>query len=292
MTGKRANGTNPRATGSNPRATDGHPPVASPGVGVEKAGQEVSPQITIPTGTDIPQEELAPGELRWVPNFLVEQHPHHFDPVEKKMDLSEVDERKSLEEGFMRSAQEAANWGEHDDECPERKGKECGCRANLEALKAGELKELERQPQWWTEGEVTKDCVLVRVDDGRDVKRTVPDPMSQTAKPIVIVVHEPERWICLSCAVSMRGKDIGHHCDPVVKARATAPIALSRTLSPDVKFGGAYRLTIHRDRAGEYHLGEMVVVDGKVAEERHIAGPESYNVIESALLAASDKLTP
>jgi hypothetical protein len=138
-----------------------------------------------------------------------------------------------------------------------------------------------------------KTAELVRVDDGRKVMKTVPDPVSQTAKPITIWQQEPPRWICMECAASMRGVDIDHHCDPHVRTRAKSLPELVRTLEPEVRFGGAYRLILWRDRQGEYWLGEEVVLDGKVVEQRTISGPCGYNVIEGTILtAAVARLTP
>ncbi len=293
MTGSRRDGTNPRAQGTNPRATGGDPPAAFPGGRELKAGQEVATQIfNGETATEMP-----PVGMR----FLTSSPTNPVQIGEKK-EMDEVEQEKAeATERFMKAAAEAKQWAEHDEECPARKGKECSCRALLAMLRTDGLSVLESKEFAWQEWSdlgktptrTDRTAKLVRVDDGRKVNRVVPDPMSQTAKPITIVVHEPPRWICLSCASSMRGTDIDHRCDPAIRAKANSPLELSRTLPPDVKFGGAYRLTFWRDRAGDYWLGEEVVVGGKVIEERTIAGPESYNVIEGAILDASvQRLTP
>lgn len=216
---------------------------------------------------------------------------------EKKLELAE-DEAK-----FMKTVAEAQSMSSHDDDCAQRKGKECGCRDNLRALESKELKVLESKTTEWStvvhhkkpkEPTIVREtAVLVRVDDGRTVSKTVPDPLSQTAKPITVTSREPPRWVCTACAASMRGTDIDHHCDDAVKNKAQRPIGLERTLPADVRFGGGYRLVLWRDRAGEYHLGEEVVAGNRVVEERHLYGPDAYNIIEGALLdAAVTKLAP
>ncbi len=206
------------------------------------------------------------------------------------------------EETFMKLVAEAKTLANHDDDCAFRKGKECGCRDNWRALKAKELKSHEEKKIEWNSvvyrpkglmETCPETATIVRVDDGRTVTRVVPDPLSQVAHPITVTHREPPRWVCLQCAASMRGTDIDHHCDETVRARAQRPIGLERTLPSDVRFGGGYRLTMWRDRSGDYLLGEEVVSDGRVIEERLIYGPDAYSVVEGALLdAAVTKLAP
>ncbi len=213
----------------------------------------------------------------------------------------------------MKGAAEASLLVSHDDDCAHRKGKECGCRENLRVLKAGGYSVLEEKKMNWVRTvyrkataeemaagqrkpvavEMTESATVVRVDDGRTVIRMIADPLSPRLPPIQLATHEPPRWICTSCAMSVRGTDLDHQCDDAVKAKASKPIGLERSIPLDVRFGGSYRLTIWRDQGGDYHLGEEVVADGRVVEERHLYGPETYNVIEGAILdAAVNKLTP
>lgn len=305
MSGRRDAGTNPRAMGTNPRAQADAPPVASSEGEGREAGREVATQIP-----EVTPQILTDGSLTsMVTDPLVPDgvaHSLRTDPEwtvgEKKENPSEVnatslaelaDEKDRAQDSFMAQAVQAQAMAGHDDECPSRKGKECSCRALLSALATEKLPELERKPMRWMENGILRNADLVRVDNGREVLKVIPDPISQTAKPITVSIHEPPRWVCLQCASSMRGTDLDHHCDPAVKAKAQAPLALSKQLPPDVKFGGAYRLTLWRDRQGEYHIGEEVVVGGKVIEERHLVGPESWNVIEGAMLDHADsRLTP
>lgn len=201
----------------------------------------------------------------------------------------ELEDRLAAEKAFMASAEEAARMDRHDDDCPLRKGKECSCRANLQDLEREVLPQLERRPYRWVDQGLTRDCVMVRVDDGLEVKKQIPDPISAQNPPITITEMLPPRWVCSACAMSIRGTNIDHRCDVAVLAKARSPLALSRTLPADVRFGGAYRLVLWRDRAGEYHLGEEVVVADRVVEQRPIAGPEPYNIIEAAILDAADR---
>lgn len=200
-----------------------------------------------------------------------------------------ADERRAAEEAFMKSAAAAQALAMHDDECPVRKGKECSCRVLLRELESGGLEVLEERPVRWVEQGMTRDAVLQRVDDGLEVTRMVADPISAQNPPIRVVEQLPPRWVCNRCAMSIRGTSIDHRCDAADLKKAQSPLALARTLPADVKFGGAYRLTLWRDRAGDYHLGEMLVVAGRVVDERPIAGPESFNTIDAALLDAADR---
>lgn len=316
----RTDGTNPRAQGTNPRAQRGTPPAASSGGGVENAGQEVTPQIPMcaapgcreraelggycgdhrATGmkplaevaTQIPlangsavavSQPAAGEELRGAESERAVVNPAHGDIAE------ELEDRLAAEKAFMASAEEAARMDRHDDDCPLRKGKECSCRANLQDLEREVLPQLERRPYRWVDQGLTRDCVMVRVDDGLEVKKQIPDPISAQNPPITITEQLPPRWVCSACAMSIRGTNIDHRCDVAVLAKARSPLALSRTLPADVRFGGAYRLVLWRDRAGEYHLGEEVVVADRVVEQRPIAGPEPYNIIEAAILDAADR---
>ncbi len=298
-----------------------HPPAASPHPPVSNAQREVSTQINentenpdavpgVRTSSDLarhqaevdrkdalrgfPKEsELSPGEKKILDEATVSP-----EESEKKLELAQEEAK------FMKSVADVAAMANHDDDCAQRKGKECGCRDNLRALRMGELKELEEKHCAWTTKvwrkkpleplEVQEKARLVRVDEGRQVARVIPDPLSpHLNKPITVFDFQPPRWICVDCAASMRGTDIDHHCDDAVKNRAQRPIGLERMLAPEVRFGGAYRLILWRDRAGEYHLGEQVVAGERVVEERHLYGPDAYNIIEGALLdAAVTKLAP
>ncbi len=285
------------------KPTKDTPPAASPGGEGRNARQEVSPQILVvgaanpggnPTPIVVQNRSLTPEELTAI---RAEQMPEVrvvSDAPEKK-ELSEAQlEQLEAEERFMKSALEATAQSPHDDECPTRKGKECGCRDNVRQVRAGKLKVLETVRQTYavvipvsadgTARMGQKTVELVRVDEGRTVTKMVPDPISAQNKPIPISVFEPPRWVCMSCSSAMRGTDIDHRCDETTLRKATEPMGLERTLPPDVKFGGGYRLTMWRDRAGEYHLGEEVIAGDRVVEERHLAGPEAWNVIEGAML--------
>lgn len=200
-----------------------------------------------------------------------------------------AEERRAEEERFMAAAAQAQALAQHDDDCPVRKGKGCSCRVLLRELESGGLKELERRPVRWVEDGMTWDAVLVRVDDGLEVVKMIGDPISAQNPHIRVTEQLPPRWVCNRCAMSIRGTSIDHRCDLADLKKAQSPLALARTLPADVKFGGAYRLTLWRDRAGDYHLGEMLVVAGRVVDERPIAGPESFNTIDAALLDAADR---
>lgn len=201
----------------------------------------------------------------------------------------DAEERRAEEERFMASAAAAQALAMHDDDCPVRKGKECSCRVLLRELESGALKELARNPVRWMENGVLRDAVLIQVDEGLEVVKMVADPISAQNPLIRVVEQLPARWVCNRCAMSIRGTSIDHRCDPADLKKAQSPLALARTLPADVKFGGAYRLFLWRDRGGDYHLGEMVVVAGRVIDERPIAGPESFNTIDAALLDAADR---
>lgn len=321
MSGRRADGTNPRAQGTNPRATEAVPGAASSGGGGGEARREVSTQINRLLTAEEASLALVSGETNQQA-LTIENRPltpeeivsfgsgdvRLMDPrwtvgEEKKMEP----EKDPAVEKFMRGAEEASSLSVHETDCVARKGKECACRDNLKALADGRLKELEKIECAFnnvvlqgggrgapaTETIERKTATLVRVDDGRKVSKVVPDPVSAQNPPITIWSMEPPRWICLSCALSMRGTDISHRCEEWRVTKVQAPPSLDQSIPPETKFGGQYRLTVWRDRAGDYHLGEEVVVGGRVVEERAIAGPEAWNVIEGAVLdAAVNKLSP
>ena len=206
----------------------------------------------------------------------------------------------------------------HDDECQTRRGKECNCRDNMLALDREELKVLEEKRCEWeettwrkptAEEAATKPAVksyavlksmaatLVRVDDGKVVERKIADPVSpDSGRTIVIEEQFPPRWVCTSCGQSMRSvtsDSVDHRCDDADLNRAQRSVSLEKTISSEARARGEYRLTVWRDGDGDYHLGEEVVVDGEVVAENHLCGPESYSVIEGAILDASvNKLIP
>lgn len=324
-TNPRARGTNPRAQ----QAQDGTPPAASSGGGAQDARQEVATQIPSDGAEEVrkfaEQEQqlrakLALNELsndevwarekvdpaQWGEEGARRRKARAVvvgDHVEvgPALTAEELEEKRRTEAVFMEQAAQAAAAAQHDDECPWRKGGECSCRAVFDEVAAAEGKgELERRLFRWSEnavlkdglmvGGIVRDAVMVKLDNGRERRQQIADPISAQNPPITITVQDPPRWVCTSCALSLRGNGIDHRCDPATLMKVRAPRALSRQLSPDVKFGGAYRLFLFRDREGAYHLGEEVVLAGRVVEERPIAGPESYNTIEGALLDAADRL--
>lgn len=222
-------------------------------------------------------------------------------------------EPEMSETEFQRAVRAAQAVAVHDDGCASRKGKDCGCRDNLRALADGELETIETVTCRWmvrtfrgptaeerakglrsvpVEKEQTAE--LVRVDGGKTVTRLVQDPVSSTSKKMVEVEdYLPARWICLACAMSFRGTDFDHRCDDADLARVNKPIGLEKTITAETRFGGGYRITCWRDANGDYHIGEEVVVAGRVVEERKVYGPEPFNVIEGAFLdAVSTKLSP
>lgn len=271
----------------------GPAPHSIPEAPSHKAGQEVSTQIN----PDRVSQTMA-ADLRALGKAFSEQ-----TESEKK---------------FMELATAAEAMAGHDDDCPMRKGKDCSCRDNVRALDKEELPHLEEKRVEWDVSTWRKPSVreaqekpgvrsievkkrqvatLVRVDDGKVVTKLIPDPVAPHSKKLIEVEEQlPPRWVCSDCARSMRSVTadaISHRCDDADLQKANAPVALARSIPADVRFGGAYRLTIWRDRQGEYHLGEEVVVNGKVLEERAIAGPESFDTIEGAVLdAAVNKLAP
>ncbi len=218
------------------------------------------------------------------------------ESAEKEKKLEEKKEKEEVTAKFMKSVEEAKSQSRHDDHCPFQKGKECGCRDNFRELVSGAMKRLESKQTAWATIAGTRTAELVRVDDGKTVKRMIADPLSPRNPPIQIEDFHPPRWICLECARSMRSalaSDIDHHCDEQDLVRAKKPMGLELSIPSDVRFGGGYRLVLWRDKAGGYNLGEEVVMENRVVEQRHLYGPDAYDIIEGALLdAAVTKLAP
>ena len=92
---------------------------------------------------------------------------------------------------------------------------------------------------------------------------------------------------------SITAESVDHRCDDADLHRAQRSVSLEKTITPEQRAAGAYRLTVWMDKGGDYWLGEEVVLDGKLVASNVLAGPESYSVIEGALLDASvNKLSP
>lgn len=192
----------------------------------------------------------------------------------------------------------------HSDRCPELRGQECACAANLVWLGSGAVKPLERVTQEWVESIPVREAVdakgvrtpahtltkphkieLWKVDAGRT--RLVMKPAvtgSLTAKPIQTSVRDPERWVCTACGWAGRGSNPSHRCDKTAVALATRQQTVAEMLTREQRFSGAYRLVTWRDQNQKYHLAEEFVEDGQVVKTVLLFSTESWDELEGAYL--------
>lgn len=192
----------------------------------------------------------------------------------------------------------------HHETCPGVRGKECACAANLELVKDGTFKPLEKKEMTWKEpgklevtdelgnkslkaGLVEKSATLWRVDNGIEVERTKPNPSgSRTAKPITVMEALPPRWVCTRCGWGGRGTSVSHRCDVAAVALATRVATLADGLTDEQKTNGELRLVLWRDVDGIYRLAEELVRDGRIVKTVERDRDGAYGVIEGAVLSA------
>lgn len=188
----------------------------------------------------------------------------------------------------------------HHDTCPGLRNRECTCEANLVWLAESGIRPLERMTQTWVETElvdgkrmaVPRSVELWRVDNGRELRTTVPGP-SVTQKSLPKTMQLPPRWVCTGCGWAGRGSDISHRCDKTAVARATRVATVASSLTPEQRVSGAYRLVIWQDADLVYHLAEEYASNGKVEALVEIDSDGNYSVIEGALLSAVvDRFAP
>lgn len=159
----------------------------------------------------------------------------------------------------------------HMNDCPAPRGGECACPANL----------LQMPPP--LEAEKLGDVTLVRVDDGREVKTTITDKHEPSGVREVTKFLEP-KWICTTCGCSYRApKLLGHLCDPAFLLWKERKPPASLGLTAEQRFGGAYRLTIHRDAAGVTHLREVVIDGDRIVSDIERTSDGDFLVVEGAL---------
>lgn len=136
------------------------------------------------------------------------------------------------------------------------------------------------QAKLWAELEMCK------VDNGLTtrVKKWHPIEKKEIELPEVL----PSLWLCRKCGYAARGLRVSsHHCEPEALAWSEKEPPLCEVVPRKVKESGEYRLTLWRDADMQYHLGEILMIEGRVIAQRESALESDLDV---ALVQVTDGL--